>query len=236
MQLTTLNKKYKSCLGPSTLSQFLTENSCIRQLWLQNRFKSENSDSVFLEKYKLQHTSSLNNLIKYLQKIYPNGTVDCELQLPIVQFHGINLFGIIDCLLTFPDGSIGIFDVKTGARKTSHWLQIALYFLMQKAINRSKGLADPKLHSLGLFYSDGKNPITKETFQKSLIQLNGDSALDQIFLEGTKTKLKEILLLASQKDLPDSRPTINNCKYCKFSNSCPDSVNEPDPIIANDLI
>ena len=58
MKLSNLNPKYKPCLGPSSLSQSLTENSCVRQLWLQNRFKSENNDSIFLERYKLQHTSS----------------------------------------------------------------------------------------------------------------------------------------------------------------------------------
>ena len=236
MELSSLKQKYKPCIGPSTLSQFLTDNSCIRQLWLQNRFKPENTDSVFLEKYKLQHTSSLSNLTKFLRKMYPLAKIDCEIQLPIVQFHGINLFGIVDCILTLPDGSIGIYDAKTGARKTSHWLQIGLYLLMKKAICRSNDQPIPKLHSLGIFYSDGKNPIDDVTFKKSLMQINGESALDQIFLEGTKSKLKELLILASKNELPDSQPTINNCRYCKFANNCPDSVNEPGPIIANDLI
>ena len=236
MKLSNLNPKYKPCLGPSSLSQSLTENSCVRQLWLQNRFKSENNDSIFLERFKLQHTSSLNGFTEHLRKIYPFAQIDCEVQMPIVQFHGINLFGIADCILTQPDGSIGIYDVKTGSRKSSHWLQIGLYFLMQKAIKRSHNLEMPKLHTLGLFYSDGKTPIDKETFEKCLLKLEGDSALDQIFLSGTKNKLREILLLASQKELPASQPSINNCKYCKFKNDCPDSIKENGPIIANDLI
>ena len=236
MNLSNLKPKYTKCLGPSSVSQSLTDNSCHLQLWLQNRFKSENNDSIFLERYKLQHTSALNNLISYLGKRHPEAKIDSEIQLPVVEFYGVSFFGIVDCLLTFPDGSVAIYDAKTGSRKSSHWLQIAIYYLMLKAVARSKGKQLPKLSCLGLFYADGKLPLDDEMMEKSILELKGDSVIDEIFLEGTKKKLIEILKVTSQNNLPNSTPSLNNCKYCKFQNYCPNALKDEGPIFANDLL
>ena len=70
--------------------------------------------------------------------------VDSEVQLPKIKFLGVTLFGAVDCLLQMPNGEIGIFDAKTGARKSFHWFQIGffngLYNLMITRIE--KGLAN----------------------------------------------------------------------------------------------
>ena len=236
MQLEKLKKKYNMVLGPSTLSGALTDNSCNRQVWLSNRFKPETKDSVFLEKWKLQHTSALNNLTNFLTQKYPDAKVDSEVQLPTVAFHGVSLFGVIDCLLLFPDKSVAIYDAKTGARKTAHWIQIGLYYLMQKAINRSYGLPMPRLFSLGIFYDDGKFPPSKKTFEDNLLELRGENAIDEVFLDGTRKKLREVLQVVAQDDLPDPQPSIGNCKYCKFNISCPSALKNDVAIVANDLI
>ncbi len=236
MQLEKLKKKYNKVLGPSTLSGALTDNSCNRQIWLSNRFKPETKDSVFLEKWKLQHASALNNLTAHLSQKYPDAKVDSEVQLPTVEFHGVSLFGIIDCLLFFPDGSVAIYDAKTGARKSAHWIQIGLYYLMQKAINRSQGLPMPNLSSLGLFYDDGKFPPSKKTFEENLLELKGDNAIDEVFLDGTRKRLREVLKITSQNDLPEPQPSLNNCKYCKFNDQCPSAIKNDVAIVANDLI
>ena len=78
MNLSKLNRKYKDCLGPSSIAQSLTDNSCYRQLWLQYRFKSESQDSIFLERYKLQHASSLNILKNNLQILYADFHAECN--------------------------------------------------------------------------------------------------------------------------------------------------------------
>ena len=235
MDLTKLNRKYKDCLGPSSIAQSLTDNSCYRQLWLQYRFKSESQDSIFLERYKLQHASSLNILRNFLIFKNPDSKIDTEVQLPIVEFYGVRLFGIADIILTKPDGRVGIYDAKTGARKPFHWLQIALYFLMQKATIRSQGLEMPKLFGLGLFYCDGKKQ-SDSICEKSLLELKGDDALNKIFLSGTKSKLKEALLITSRNELPEPQASLNNCRFCKFKKECPASLKDEGVIIADDLI
>lgn len=236
MQLEKLKRKHNKVLGPSALSGALTENSCNRQVWLLNRFKPETKDSVFLEKWKLQHTSALNNLTNFLGQKYPDAKVDSEVQLPTVEFHGVSLFGVIDCLLLFPDGSVAIFDAKTGARRSKDWIQIGIYYLMQKAMNRSYGLPIPRLFSLGIFYDDGKFPPSKKTFEENLLELQGENAIDEVFLDGTRKKLREVLQVTAQDDLPDPQPSIGNCKYCKFNISCPSALKNDVAIVANDLI
>ena len=55
MELSNLKKKYKNCLGPSSISVALSENNCQRNIWLQYRHKADINDSIFLEKYQLKH-------------------------------------------------------------------------------------------------------------------------------------------------------------------------------------
>ena len=45
MDLSNLDSKFTECLGPSTLAAALVDNSCVRQLWLQNRFRPNIKDS-----------------------------------------------------------------------------------------------------------------------------------------------------------------------------------------------
>ena len=237
MNLSDLEPKFTQCLGPSSISQSLTDRSCNRQLWLQNRFKSTVKDSIFLEKFKLKHASALSDLTTYLGKRHPEAKIDSEVQLPVVEFYGVSFFGILDCILTFPDGSVAIYDAKTGSsRKASHWLQVAIYFLMVKAVSRSKGMPMPKLHALGPFYSDGKSDLDDANLEESLLELKGDSVIDEIFLEGTKNKLISTLKITSQKNLPEPTASLNNCKYCNFNSVCPSSIKDAGPIFANDLI
>ena len=235
MNLSKLNRKYKDCLGPSSIAQSLTDNSCYRQLWLQYRFKSESQDSIFLERYKLQHASSLNILKNHLSSKNPDSNIDTEVQLPVVEFHGVKLFGIADIILTKPDGRVGIYDAKTGSRKAFHWMQTALYFLMQKAAIRSQGLEMPKLFGLGLFYCDGKEQ-SDSICEKSLLELEGDDALNKIFLPGTKSKLKEALLITSNNELPKPQASLNNCRFCKFRNECDAAIKDEGVITGDDLI
>ncbi len=234
MDLSNLDSKFTECLGPSTIAAALVDNSCVRQLWLQNRFRPNTKDSKSLEKWKLQHGSCLINLTSYLSNKHPEAKVDSEVQLPKIKFLGVTLFGAVDCLLQMPNGEIGIFDAKTGARKSFHWFQIGIYYLMQKAIARNQGLPIPKLYSLGLFYDDGKFPPDQETFNENLLEFKGENALDDIFLDGTRKKLREILKITSQNDLPEAQPSINNCRFCKFNDVCPSSLKSDVTIVADD--
>ena len=235
MDFSNLDKKFNSVLGPSTLSDVLNDNSCPRLPWLTFRFKPENQDSIFLEKWKLQHASALNNLITFLKSRHPEATIDSEVKLPTVQFLGVKLFGIIDCIVKFPNGDVGIFDAKTGARKSAHWFQIGIYYLMLKAIARNQGLPIPSLFSLGLFYNDGKVPPVENTFKDNLIELTGPNSIDEIFLDGTRKRLQEVLEITSQEQLPEARPSINNCRFCKFNNKCPSAIKSDLTIVAESL-
>ena len=234
MELSNLESKYHQCLGPSTVAASLADNSCVRQLWLQNRFRPNKNESKSLEKWKLQHSSCLLHLTSYLSKKYPEAKVDSEVQLPKIEFLGVTLFGALDCLVQMPHGEVGIFDAKTGARKSFHWFQIGIYYLMQKAIARNQGLPIPKLYSLGLFYANGKIPPSEETFNENLLEFKGENALNDIFLGGTRKKLREILILTSKNDLPEPQPSINNCRFCKFNDVCPSALKSDVTIVADD--
>ena len=99
MDLSILKNKYKNCLGPSSISVALAENNCQRNIWLQYRHKTDNNDSVFLEKYQLKHSAGLSNLISYLSTKYPNSVIEPEQKLPIVKFRGVSIYGIPDIVL-----------------------------------------------------------------------------------------------------------------------------------------
>ncbi len=235
MNYSNLDKKFTSVLGPSILSDVLNDNSCPRLPWLTFRFKPENQDSIFLEKWKLQHASALNNLITFLKSRHPEAKIDSEVKLPTVQFLGVKLFGIIDCIVKLPNGDVGIFDAKTGARKSAHWFQIGIYYLMLKAIALNQGLPIPRLFSLGLFYNDGKVPPDENTFNDNLIELTGPNSIEEIFLDGTRKRLHEVLKITSHEQLPQARPSINNCRFCKFNNQCPSAIKSDLTIVAESL-
>lgn len=236
MDLSILKNKYKSCLGPSSISVALAENNCQRNIWLQYRHKTENNDSIFLEQYKLKHQAGLSNLISYLSIKYPNSIIEPEQKLPIVKFRGVSIYGIPDLVLKDNnDNSISVFDVKTGVRKTSHFFQAGIYFLMLKAIAIKRGLPEPKLKSIGLCYDDGTATFDAETYENKILELKGPSAINEIFLDPTKEKLNEIFDIVSQENLPSATPTSGNCKFCKFKDYCPDVCVEEELIVTNDL-
>ena len=236
MQLSKLQPKYKSCLGPSSISVAIAENTCERSLWLQNRFKAQNNDTIFLERYKLKHQAALSNLVKHLSINFPKAIIDSEQQLPLVNFQGINFFAIPDLVIRHPeDNSLSVFDVKTGARKTSHFYQIAIYFLMIKAIAKKKGVPEPKLNSLAIVYDNGETEYDQNLYEKKILEIKGPSAIDQIFLEGTKERLREVLNIASQSELPEAKASSSNCRYCKFNDLCPEASKDEALIITNDL-
>ena len=236
MDLSNLKKKYKNCLGPSSISVALTENNCQRNIWLQYRHKTDIDDSIFLEKYKLKHQAGLSNLINYLSIKYPNSVIEPEQKLPIIKFRGISIFGIPDLVLKDNnDDSISVFDVKTGVRKTSHFFQAGIYFLMLKAIAIQRGFPEPKLKSIGLCYDDGSATFDVETYENKILELKGPSAINEIFLDPIKEKLKEIFDIVSQENLPAATPTSGNCKYCKFKDYCPEVCIDEELIVTNNL-
>ncbi len=236
MDLSILKNKYKNCLGPSSISVALAENNCQRNIWLQYRHKTDNNDSVFLEKYQLKHSAGLSNLISYLSTKYPNSVIEPEQKLPIVKFRGVSIYGIPDIVLKDKnDNSISVFDVKTGVRKTSHFFQAGFYFLMLKAIAIKRGLPEPKLKSIGLCYDDGSSTFDPETYENKILELKGQSAINEIFLDPTKERLKEIFDVVSQKNLPDATPTSGNCKFCKFKDYCPEVCIDEELIVTNSL-
>ena len=236
MNLSSLQKKYRNVLGPSSIAVAISENTCRLNIWLQLRYKSTETDSIFIEKYKLKHQSALTNLIKFLSQKYPTAIINSEKKLPVVNFLGVSIFGIPDIILKFPEtNEISIYDVKTGARKTSHFFQIAIYYLMVKAIAKNKGLDEPKLKTLGLCYESGESKYDPENYYKNILEISGPKAIDEIFLDGSKDKLREILSIASQDKLPESDANSTNCRFCKFKSFCPDSEKEEELVITNEI-
>ena len=236
MDLSILKDKYKSCLGPSSISVALAENNCQRNIWLQYRKKTDNNDSIFLEQYKLKHQAGLSNLINFLSIKYPDSVIEPEQKLPIVKFRGVSLYGIPDLVIKDNnDNSISVFDVKTGVRKTSHFFQAGIYFLMLKAIAIKRGLPEPKLKSIGVCYDDGSATFDPETYEDKILEFKGPSAINEIFLDPTKERLKEIFDIVSQNNLPSATPTSGNCKFCKFKEYCPEVCIEEELVVTNNL-
>ena len=236
MDLSILKDKYKSCLGPSSISVALAENNCQRNIWLQYRKKTDNNDSIFLEQYRLKHQAGLSNLISFLSIKYPDSVIEPEQKLPIVKFRGVSIYGIPDLVLKDNnDNSISVFDVKTGARKTSHFFQAGIYFLMLKAIAIKRGLPEPKLKSIAICYDDGSATFDPKTYEDKILEFKGPSAINEIFLDPTKERLKEIFDIVSQKNLPLATPSSGNCKFCKFKEYCPEVCIEEELVVTNNL-
>ena len=106
---------------------------------------------------------------------------------------------------------------------------------MIKAIAKKKGAPEPKLNSLAIVYDNGESEYDQNLYEKNILEIKGPSAIDQIFLEGTKERLREVLSIASQNELPEAKASSGNCRYCKFNDLCPEASKDEGLIITNDL-
>ena len=54
-------------------------------------------------------------------------------------------------------------------------------------------------------------------------------------MRDTRKRLQEVLEITSQEQLPEARPSINNCRFCKFNNQCPSAIKSDLTIVAESL-
>ncbi len=225
------------CLGPSVVAEASTfENSCNLNLWMATRFKSP-SDDISLAKWQLKHTAVLNKLNRYLQTEYPSSEIDVEFPLQSISLCGNVLFGTPDVVVKFPDGRILVADAKSGKKKQTHWIQVGLYAIMIQAFARSNGQPIPEIYGFALCYSDSSPfSISKKNIEFQTI--TGKNCLEEVLPEPTRERIRTILNISSNEEMPAPKPSSSNCRFCKWRSGCAESFDPSDSLAvdASDLL
>ena len=211
------------CLGPSVVAKAATfENSCDLSLWMATRYKAPRNDTSF-SKWQLEHTSVLNKLNTRLKTKYQDAKTFMELPLQKIPLHGNTLFGTPDAVVEFPDGGLLVADAKSGKKSQSHWIQCGIYGVMLQAVAWSKKKPIPKIIGFALCYGD-ENSSKSDKENKQFLTITGDNATDEVLPESTKKRIRNILRVSSATDMPDAKPSANNCRYCEWKLGCPKAI------------
>ena len=235
MNFSKFKRKAKGyeCLGPSTVADATAfDNSCNLSLWMNTRFKAP-VDHAFLARWQLRHTATLNYLRINLTNQFPNAEIDMEVPLQSVNLCGNTLFGTPDAIVKFSDGSIMIFDAKSGKKKLTHWIQIGLYGVMIQASARAKGNKIPKISGFGLCYGtcDENGNFQKNNVDFQIIR--GENSLKEVLPEPTRARIREILSISGNEEMPSPKATYQNCLFCKWKNGCEYAVLKNSELVAD---
>ena len=220
------------CLGPSVLAKAATfENSCDLSMWMATRYKANKTDDSF-SKWQLEHTSVLNKLNLHLQAEYPNEKIHMECPTQKIPLHGNVLYGTPDAVVEFSNGDLLIADAKSGKKSQSHWIQCGIYGVMLQAAAWSKKKPIPKIIGFALCYGD-ENSSKSDKENKQFLRITGDNATDEVLPESTKKRIRNILRVSSATDMPEAKPSANNCRYCDWKLGCPKAIETSHEVTAD---
>ena len=208
------------CLGPSTVAEATSfSNSCDLALWTAAKYKPP-TDDKFLAQWRIKHTAVLNDLALNLKNKYPSSELDLELPLQSINLCGMKLFGTPDLIRKNPEGKIFIYDAKSGKKRDWHLVQIGLYAILLQGAARAAGKRMPIIEGFGLYYSNGSKSYESLDDNPGYIAIEGDDALNKVLPDPIRQKIKDVLTIAGQSDIPKAKPSSNNCRFCKFKDGC----------------
>ena len=221
------------CLGPSVVAEASTfENSCNLNLWMATRFKSP-SDDISLAKWQLKHTAVLNKLNRYLQTEYPSSEIDVEFPLQSISLCGNVLFGTPDVVVKFPDGRILVADARV-VRKTNSLDSSWALCNYDSTFARSNGQPIPEIYGFALCYSDS-SPFS---ISKNINFNYYWKKLSWEFYLSLRRRIRTILNISSNEEMPAPKPSSSNCRFCKWRSGCAESFDPSDSLAvdASDLL
>jgi hypothetical protein len=185
-----------------------SEVQCTWAPWFKTHYTGyAKAPSTFeLAQWQVDHTQVLLELISQRKGLGERISKEKQNKFQIRLSPTVKLHGVPDLITQAPDGSLRVFDTKTGAPKNSDQIQMTLYLLcLPSAMPLYKG---KELHGC-LVYSDGHRvevpfgAVTPE-FKKSA----------RYFVDLLDTEVA-----------PDRSPSPGECGFCDISGvDCSDRV------------
>lgn len=191
------------------LSRLLVgDDSCVWSSWFRahyDKFKRAEGSSFDLVKWKMAHTRLMRRLVEDLRSSGHVVTTEEQNAFRLTGSSGAILAGKPDIIATAPDGSITVYDAKTGARKSSDAAQVMIYLY---ALARDPRYSGMQMEGR-LVYGDGAEVSIPP------------GSLDKDFTDG----LHDLLRRVAGSNPAERVPSDRECAWCPLtSDDCPDRI------------
>ena len=168
-------------------------------------------DTFELAKWKVDHNALLLELIEQRRALGERVYREAQNKFQVRLSGTITLGGKPDLVTVAPDGSVRIFDAKTGSPKTSDQVQMMLYlFCLPSAFPKYKG---QQIDGCVVYASGVRAPVPCEAVTPDF-----------------KTQARQFINLLDSDVVPDRAPSPDECRYCDITPAdwlsafAPDSV------------
>jgi len=171
-------------------------------------------DTFELAKWKVDHNALLLELIEQRRALGERVYREAQNKFQVRLSGTITLGGKPDLVTVAPDGSVRIFDAKTGSPKTSDQVQMMLYlFCLPSAFPKYKG---QQIDGCVVYASGVRAPVPCEAVTPDF-----------------KTQARQFINLLDSDVVPDRAPSPDECRYCDITPAdCSDRV---DTFIKGDI-
>ena len=191
------------------LSRLLVgDDSCVWASWFRahyERFRKAESSSFDLVKWRVAHTTLLRQTKETLRAGDHTVTEEEQNIFRLTGTSGATLAGKPDMIATAPDGTVTVYDAKTGTRKASDAAQVMIYLYALAHNPRYRGR---RLEGM-LVYADGTEvPVPA-------------GSLDGAFIES----LHDLLGRVTDSEAAERVPSERECAWCPLTtDDCPDRI------------
>ena len=194
------------------LSRLLVgDDSCVWATWFRAHyegFRKAESSSFDLARWKMAHTRLMRETMDDLRSGGHVVTTEEQNAFRLTGSSGATLAGKPDIRATAPDGSVTVYDAKTGTQKSSDAVQVMIYLY---ALARDPRCRDMPLDGR-LVYGDGEEVSIPA------------SSLDERFIDGLHDLLKRV----TGSELAERVPSGRECAWCPLTfEDCPERIDPP---------
>tara|TARA_A100001388_G_scaffold146175_1_gene108437 strand:- start:540 stop:869 length:330 start_codon:yes stop_codon:yes gene_type:complete len=97
---------------------------------------------------------------------------------------------------------------------------------MIQGVARAKGGPVPEIFGFALCYGnyDQEGGFNKNSIE--FLTITGPEALAEVLPEPTRKRIREILSISGNDELPLANPNYQNCRFCKWKTGCEYAVLE----------
>jgi len=190
------------------------ETTCEWAVWFKTNYQYDKRPSDFDQAgWQVQHTRALRELRLDRQAAGEQVMVDRQNYFRWERPNSSLVLSGTPDLISIGDKDVRIYDIKTGARRDSHRIQVMLYML---CLPREAPVYRQKLLHGTIVYSDGRIDIPAIAIDAALID-NFNYFLD----------------ILDSSAPPDKAPSAAECRFCDIPTSeCPERVDLP--VVADD--
>ncbi len=185
------------------------ETTCEWSTWFKSNYQYDKRPGDFDQVgWKVQHTRALRELRLERQATGEQVMIERQNSFRWERPDSSLILGGTPDLISIGDHDVRIYDVKTGARRESHQIQVMIYMY---CLPREAPVYRQRLLHGTIVYADGRVDIPATAIDASFIG-SFDYFLD--ILDSSTT--------------PDKAPSASECRFCDIPKSeCPERIEDP---------